>query len=97
VLIIVFEIAIVLILRAHYTMDVFTGIVTGRLCCPPGWFDLDNAEGQQDSRRALTSTDGLEWITEQQSNSSATRNEQSRTGIETVRMLFDMRRGFVSA
>jgi hypothetical protein len=29
VLIIVFEIAIVLILRAHYTMDVFTGIVTG--------------------------------------------------------------------
>jgi hypothetical protein len=29
VLIVVFEIATVLILRAHYTMDVFTGIVTG--------------------------------------------------------------------
>jgi len=29
VLIIVFEIATVLILRAHYTMDVFTGIMTG--------------------------------------------------------------------
>jgi hypothetical protein len=29
VLIVVFEIAAVLILRAHYTMDVFTGIVTG--------------------------------------------------------------------
>jgi hypothetical protein len=29
VLIVVFEIATVLSLRAHYTMDVFTGIVTG--------------------------------------------------------------------
>jgi hypothetical protein len=29
VLIVVFEIATVLILRAHYTMDVFTGMVTG--------------------------------------------------------------------
>jgi hypothetical protein len=29
VLIVVFEIAAVLILRAHYTMDVFTGIMTG--------------------------------------------------------------------
>jgi PAP2 superfamily C-terminal len=29
VLIALFEIATVLILRAHYTMDVFTGIVTG--------------------------------------------------------------------
>jgi uncharacterized protein involved in cysteine biosynthesis len=29
VLIIVFEIATVLILRVHYTMDVFTGIMTG--------------------------------------------------------------------
>jgi len=28
-LIVLFEIAVVLILRAHYTMDVFTGIVTG--------------------------------------------------------------------
>jgi PAP2 superfamily C-terminal len=29
ILVAVFEIAIVLVLRAHYTMDVFTGIVTG--------------------------------------------------------------------
>jgi hypothetical protein len=29
VLITIFEIATVLILRAHYTMDVFTGVVTG--------------------------------------------------------------------
>jgi PAP2 superfamily C-terminal len=29
ILLAVFEIATVLVLRAHYTMDVFTGIVTG--------------------------------------------------------------------
>ena len=27
--IVIFEVATVLILRAHYTMDVFTGLVTG--------------------------------------------------------------------
>jgi len=31
VLIVVFEVLAVLVLRAHYTMDVFTGFVTG-LC-----------------------------------------------------------------
>jgi hypothetical protein len=29
VLIVVFEVLAVLVLRAHYTMDVFTGLVTG--------------------------------------------------------------------
>jgi len=41
VLIVIFEVAAVLTLRAHYTMDVFTGIVTG-LCAAhvAGWISV---------------------------------------------------------
>ena len=38
ILVAIFEIATVLVLRAHYTMDVFTGIVTGLYAaCVAGW------------------------------------------------------------
>lgn len=47
ILVAVFEIATVLVLRAHYTMDVFTGIVTG-LCAAylAGWISVALTRGR---------------------------------------------------
>lgn len=56
ILIVIFEVGTVLILRAHYTMDVFTGVVSGLYAAylanrisTWGWGSLRNVEGREAS------------------------------------------------
>jgi len=48
VLIAILEIATVLVLRAHYTMDVFTGMITGLYAAPLATWILSAAAPQED-------------------------------------------------
>jgi len=79
-------------LRAHFTMDVFTGIMTG-LCCPLAGLISTTLRGNKDPGD-LKSKDGLERITEQPSNSGqhVSKSRTDRDYTNAVRMREDSSR-----
>jgi PAP2 superfamily C-terminal len=91
-----FEIAAVLILRAHYTMDVFTGIVTGLYAAHLAGLISTTLRGYKIPGE-VKSTDGLGWITEtvieQRCNTYRTEPDTDRDHTNALRPAQTIRLG----